>query len=968
MERRFLTPFFALLVVQLVPASAFSQAAPGPALVEEAAVETRGGETFFRVRVNWPAQEVPPSASVFRPSSEEWAPDGYWPADSLELLPQDDNAYLVFREFSPEGDTTPPERWQAQNDLPNPVVFVGKLKARRIQDFLLRCPQPGGRFAYLPLKVDFTRVRPGRNLLDAWRLAEADFFALAPAPADMSFFSFAGEKIRARLNRAAGRAMRRAPRGIGRPGLYEITTGATALQESLQLDRLRGGRPDLGARTVPLSSLSGVEIREHPWQKMLAGKTPAIEPIAGLIPADQYYLRFTTIQAMKDFLDFADRWGGSILAEVDLGGRDFGAREKLERQLCLRTSWLSTLLGEKVIESLALTGSDPYLREGTDLAIVFRLKSEPLFFAAVNRYLDEARRARPDLKESRTRELDTEIEAYTTADGEVRCHRAKLGEYAVYANSRAALTRVIEAARGKRPSLKNALDFAYMRTLFPLGAPEEDGFLFLSDPFLRAITGPRLRIAEKRRLETLTTLEMVKNAALLYLFERPGAKVPTLEQMLKAGVIDRADLALEAGDRLSWDPGTFIARSERYGRPGNMAPNSEIVIDKVTEQEKNEYQAFRRNYQDYWRQYFDPIGIRITARERMALSVTILPLLDHSEYNQAKDLFGGAAAELEPLFRGEGVVAHFAAHLNPASEDYKRMQTFAVNLLPDRNRATVEWIGERVEFWIEDHPALARKKDVPERAADFFEIPMVGAIEVKNPLGLTAFLVALKSLVDTSAPNLVVFEPTEKYRDFAFTRIRAGAQGAAADPGLHDAAIYYGAVGKMFYLSTSFEALQRVVDHTLSPAGKPASERFGAARQGHLALRLDVDGKQHAQAYLQRKLAERTRRTEIEHLETLGVVARIVGLGPGALLPPEAVLGYSLKSALGNSYRYDRNRNEVAGSQTGTRWAPTWPDPIPADSDLSRLLGELRSLRATMEFTPEGLHSELSLQRRPQNY
>lgn len=967
MERRFLPPFFALLVVQLLPASAFSQSAPSSAVVEETLVETRGGETLFRVRVNWPAQDVPPGASAFRPSSEEWAPDGYWPADALELVPQDENAYLVFREFSAEGDNTPPERWQAQSSLPNPVLFVGKLKSRRTQEFLLRCPQAGGRFAYLPLKVDFTRARPGRNLLDAWRLAEADFFALAPAPADMSFFAFAGEKTRARLNRAAGRAMSRAPRGIGRPGLYEITTGATALQESLQLDRLRGAQPDLGARSVPLTSLAGVEIREHPWQKMLAGKTPAIEPIAGLIPADQYYLRFTTIKAMKDFLDFADRWGGSILAEVDLGGRDFGAREKLERQLCLRTSWLSTLLGESVVESLALTGSDPYLREGTDLAIVFRLKSEPLFFAAVNRYLDEARRARPDLKESRTHELDTEIEAYTTADGAVRCHRAKLGEYAVYANSRAALVRVIEAARGKRPSLKTSLDFAYMRSLFTLGAPEEDGFLFLSDPFLRAITGPRLRIAEKRRLETLTTLEMVKNAALLYLFERPGAKVPTLEQMLKAGVIDRADLTLEPGDRLSWDPATFTARSERYGRPGDMVPSSEIVIDKVTKQEKSEYEIFRRNYQDYWRQYFDPIGIRITARERMALSVTILPLLDHSEYNQAREFFGGAAVELEPLSHGEGVVAHLAGHLNPQSEDYRRLQSFAVNLLPDRNRATVEWIGERVEFWIEDHPALDRKGE-PERAARFFHIPMVAAIEVKNPLGLTAFLVALKSLVDTSAPNLVVFEPTEKYRDFAFTRIRPGPQGAATDPEFHDAAIYYGVVGKMFYLSTSFEALQRVVDHTLSPAGKPASERFGAARQGHLAFRLDVDGKKYAQAYLQRKLAERARRTELEHLETLGVVARIVGLGPGALLSPEAVLGYSIKSALGNSYRYERTRNEVTGSQTGTRWELRWPDPIPADSDLARLLGELRSLRATMEFTPEGLHSELALQRRPQNY
>jgi hypothetical protein len=539
----------------------------------------------------------------------------------------------------------------------------------------------------------------------------------------------------------------------------------------------------------------------------------------------------------------------------------------------------------------------------------------------------------------------------------------------VYSNNPVAIRRVIEAFSGKRPAMARAKDFVYIRTLYPLADPKEDGFVFLSDAFLRHLTGPRLRIAEKRRLEAVTTLELCKNAALFYLWEHPGAKVPTLDQLLAQKVLDRQHLTLEPGDKLSWDPAGFAASSARYGRMGALTPNLELPVDKVTVQEKQEYERFRGWYQDYWRQFFDPIGIRITARDTVALAVTILPLIEHSDYNRFKENLGGASVELEPVARGDKTVLHFAVHLNPQSADYQQMQTFTVNMLPGHNQAAIQWLGERAEFWIEDSTAfLDALKN--EKIADVFRIPMVGAVEVKSPMGLTAFLVAFKTLVDTSAPNMVVFEQTERYRDFTFTRIRAGAQALAGGDDFKDLSIFYGSVGTMLYVSTSFDALKRVVDGVLAAKdskGKAptAQDRYGAAKDGHLAFRLDLKDHKSALEFLRLTLGRKALKAEREHLRTLWLLAHTVGLGTGALVPPEAVLGYGIESALGNTYSYDPKKDEVVGSQSGSLWSLKPPDPLPAGSPLGKLLSTVQHVRGTLEFTKEGLHTELSIKRTP---
>jgi hypothetical protein len=54
---------------------------------------------------------------------------------------------------------------------------------------------------------------------------------------------------------------------------------------------------------------------------------------------------------------------------------DANSRGRYQKQLCLELNELSRLLGPKLITSAAFTGSDPYLRTGSDVGVLYESSS-----------------------------------------------------------------------------------------------------------------------------------------------------------------------------------------------------------------------------------------------------------------------------------------------------------------------------------------------------------------------------------------------------------------------------------------------------------------------------------------------------------------------------------------------------------------------------------------------------------------
>ncbi len=50
----------------------------------------------------------------------------------------------------------------------------------------------------------------------------------------------------------------------------------------------------------------------------------------------------------------------------------------------------------------------------------------------------------------------------------------------------------------------------------PRGSQEEDGFVYLSAPFIRHLTGPKLKLTERQQMLAYNHMRMVGHASILF--------------------------------------------------------------------------------------------------------------------------------------------------------------------------------------------------------------------------------------------------------------------------------------------------------------------------------------------------------------------------------------------------------------------------------------------------------------------
>jgi len=292
------------------------------------------------------------------------------------------------------------------------------------------------------------------DLEGRWAVDRAYYYALLERETpEFGYYSLARELIGRRYN-VPTNPVRQFRGGPDRSHLrlYDITTGTTAIAETLALDRMRNPakNADPEARTLDVATLPAIDIKEHDWVTMMGDKKPAPEHLAGFVPHDNYYLHFKHFGKFLELMDLANELGATIGRSLSVQSKEAYFKERIERQLCLKSTGLGKLLGPALIKSLAVTGSDPYVREGSDLTFLFQTTNKTLFLAGLEPHLKEARASwGKDLKEARSEHAGLKIESFVTPLREVSLHRAVMDDVVIYSNSPVGIRRVIDAAMGK---------------------------------------------------------------------------------------------------------------------------------------------------------------------------------------------------------------------------------------------------------------------------------------------------------------------------------------------------------------------------------------------------------------------------------------------------------------------------------------------------------------------------------------
>jgi hypothetical protein len=437
-----------------------------------------------------------------------------------------------------------------------------------------------------------------------------------------------------------------------------LNLGTESLRMAMQQDRILGLNNLSQPADQPLPQPVEAPAPDLPEPSAEA----AIEPLAMHVPAECFYARFGSFANFLWMQDTLAKWGGDLQNLIALRGLDRGMSTCIERQLVLKQTVLSRLLGNTVIADVAMIGTDVFFREGASYGILFQARNNLALAASLNQQRQERVKAGGVTEENVTI-AGRKVSYLSATDGSVRSYYAVEGDFHFITTSRTLLKRFFAVSSGQNtsepagtaetPGALGALkEFRHARAVMPT-TRNDTIWLYVSDAFFRNLTGPHYRVEMARRLQAAADISLVEIAQLAAVAEgQPG---DTIEQLEKASLLPPEFGPLPDGSRIVLQDGA-LCDSVR-GRRGAFVPVADMPVDKVTRAEAAEYQRFADFYRTNWGR-MDPLvaAIKRTAlpenRERVVLDLRTSSLAPH-HFTMLEDRLGTADSKQLAAIAGD---------------------------------------------------------------------------------------------------------------------------------------------------------------------------------------------------------------------------------------------------------------------------------------------------------------------------
>ena len=661
--------------------------------------------------------------------------------------------------------------------------------------------------------------------------------------------------------------------------------------------------------------------------------------------------------------------------------------KRYERQLGLSLTGLGRLLGPLVARSVALTGSDPYFRTGTDVAVLFEAENAALLEALLTAQITRAAAHEPTAKPESGLIDGLSYQGVRSPDRTVCAYVARLGGAVVVTNSLYQLGRLAAVSRGRSPAIATLPEYVYFRHRYRLGDPEETALVFLSDATIRRWCGPRWRIAASRQTRDMAVLAELQASNMDRLAKRAVQPGPIYTDFATA---DAGDLSLEAAG----------VRSSVQGSLEFMTPLAEIPLTKVTPGEQADYGRWRDGYQQNWRWGFDPIALRLTCgtgvqsvsidgqddratskdgqdghatpKDRLAADLSVMPLIWGSDYREMISLSDGASFAPDAGDPHDALLQVILA-INKQSPLFRQAESFIAG---QQQGATVGWLGPSISLFVNDNPIWQELAKVPPEKLHaqldryIGRLPVAVRFDVSDGLRLTLFLAALRAYIEQTTPGMVAWE-TLKYRDQPYVKISLTARGKGTHSPIEQ--IYYAASGDALVVALGENVLKRAIDRELVRAaekkGQPSADAHnpkpaGAARRRWLGsnLALEVDRKllDTAAGLIDETPAERQQAMQLLAWGNLPILNEWKRLYPDQdpVAVHERVWKVRLLDPAGGRYVWNDRWQTMESTVYGHPGEPkTGPDVPPALIDFAHASFGLT-------FENQGLRASLSLERK----
>ena len=624
-----------------------------------------------------------------------------------------------------------------------------------------------------------------------------------------------------RLEQATGKAAkpdpdeRRRRRNGDLDETIDLFTGLTALNENLQFDRRLAIRGE-GESTVALDSLPTLQTKEIPWERMPGAKDaakPVIDLLAERIPVDQHAVFFPSFPALVTAVRQADETLSGPVQILAGHGADSGTQSRYQRQLGLELNELSKRFGAQVVDQVAFTGSDPFLRVGADVAVLLHAKQPALLASYLTLKQQALIQAGAVASNGTLGKLAWR--AAVSADRALSCYVLNDGDITVIANSLAQLEAYAAVRSGGRPALATAPELAFFRRRYVADA-NELALAVVSDATIRRWCSARWRIGDSRRTRAQAVMTSMQ------------------AEWIAAGCLATWTPADAPADLGTITIGANGVRSSVYGSLAFMTPIAELDLAKVTAAEAESFKRFLEGYQRAWRDFFDPIAIRLqtTSDGRMGVDLSVLPLIVGSEFREVFRLVGKASLAVGAADRHPALV-QYAIALDPQGGLLAEAEGNFGGLLGGI-ASPLGWVGNAASIYAEADPVWAELVKARQESDRFgfnefsqfaqknlSRFPVGANIAVRDPLKLAVFLTGIRALADQSAPGLVTWG-TRMWKGITYVSVTPSKQGQAEI----DAKLFYLPAPEGLTVTLNEELMHRAIDRLVTArealaAGKP---------------------------------------------------------------------------------------------------------------------------------------------------
>ncbi len=367
-----------------------------------------------------------------------------------------------------------------------------------------------------------------------------------------------------------------------------------------------------------------------------------VESIATRVPPECFYLRFGSFNNYVWFQELSTRFGGDIGQAVLMRGFNYEASARMERMMGAKLTAIAKMFGDKLIDDMALIGTDLYVKEGASLGALFSTKNAALLMTSMQSDRRAAAKANPGSSLETVSIAGKEVSLLSTPDNRLRSFMASDGDYVFVTTSSTLMRRFLEVGSGE-PSLASMPSFQWARAWMP-DANNYSVFAYFSPEFFHQLVGPKYQIELRRRLESIAHLEIAEVASAAAQAE--GVPQDDVSEMQLAGLLpawfdQRAD-----GARTLNSNGRWI--DSMRGARGSFLPVADVELESVSDVEAEGYAKIAKFYQEQWRQ-MDPllVGLRRfeleghPGVERVALEGYIAPF-GREKYGWIASLLGPA--------------------------------------------------------------------------------------------------------------------------------------------------------------------------------------------------------------------------------------------------------------------------------------------------------------------------------------